>query len=52
MKETIIVLGAKKWSLTDEITKQEKAGVTIHYLMTGDLKDHIDTTNNERGYIP
>ena len=52
MKETIIVLGAKSWEMVDETTKQTRAGISLHYLMTGNLNDYVDTVNNVRGYVP
>lgn len=52
MKETIILLGAKPWSMTDEATKQTREGIALHYVMSDNLKDFVDTQNGMRGYQP
>ena len=52
MKETIILLGAKPWSMTDEKTGQVREGISLHYVMSDNLKDFVDTQNNMRGYQP
>lgn len=52
MNQTIIVLGAKAWSLVDERTKQEREGVSLHYLMTDNLKPCVDESTGLEGYQP
>ncbi len=52
MKETIILLGAKPWSMTDEKTGQIREGISLHYVMSDNLKDFVDTQNQMRGYQP
>ena len=52
MNQTIIVLGAKAWSLVDESTKKEREGVSLHYLMTDSLKPCVDESTGLEGYQP
>ena len=51
MKQNVIVLSAKNWSLTDEQSGQQRAGISIHYLMTDNLASFTDV-DGTRGYIP
>ena len=43
MKQNVIVLSARGWALVDERTKEERTGVSIHYLMT----DNLDPFKND-----
>ena len=52
MKQGIIVLGAKAWSLTDEKTQQEREGVSLHYLLTDNLEPCVDSASGLEGYQP
>ena len=52
MKERIIVLSAKGWSLEDERTKQVREGVSVHYVMTDNLTPNVDSISGVEGYIP
>lgn len=52
MKQKIIVLAAKGWSLVDEKTKEQREGVSLHYLLTDNLKPFADSASGTEGYIP
>lgn len=52
MKQNVIVLSARGWALVDERTKQERTGVSIHYLMTDNLEPCKDDITGEEGYMP
>lgn len=51
MKQNVTVISAKNWALTDEQTGQQRAGVSIHYLMTDKLVPFTDV-DGTRGYVP
>lgn len=51
MKQNVIVLSAKNWALTDEQTGQQRAGISIHYVMSDNLADFTDI-DGTRGYQP
>lgn len=52
MKQSIIILGAKAWSMIDDRTKQEREGVSLHYLTTDNLKPCVDDVTGLEGYQP
>ena len=47
MKQNVIVLCARGWALVDERTKQERQGVSIHYLNT-DTNEHHKKKSRRR----
>lgn len=51
MKQNVIVVSAKNWALTDEATGQQRAGISIHYLMTDNLAPFTDV-DGSRGFQP
>lgn len=52
MKQNVIVLSARGWSLIDERTKEERTGVSIHYIMTDKLDPYKNDSTGEEGYPP
>ncbi|MDE6872933.1 MAG: hypothetical protein K2P87_00535 [Lachnospiraceae bacterium] len=50
MKSKIIILSAKPWDMVDEVTKQPRSGVSLHYMMTETLKPQANSGNGELGY--
>lgn len=50
MNSKILLLHAKKWELTDEVTKQQRSGVSIQYVMTDTLVPNADPDTGELGY--
>lgn len=51
MKENIIILSAKNWSMADEQTGNIRSGISIHYLLTDNLKPWSDP-DGSRGFTP
>lgn len=43
-------MSAKPWSMVDEVTKAQRSGVSLHYIMTESLKPKVDPGNGELGY--
>ena len=52
MKQNVIVLSARGWALVDERTKEERSGVSIHYLMTDTMDPFKNDSTGEEGYQP
>ena len=50
MKSTVIVLSAKPWDMVDDVTKATRSGVSLHYVMTDNLKPKVDSESGELGY--
>ena len=50
MTDRIYVLYAKPYSFVDEDTKQKRDGVSVNYLVTGDLKDPGQQPDQSLGY--
>lgn len=50
MNSKITVLHARKWELEDEVTKQQRSGVSIRYVMTDNLTPNVDADTGELGY--
>lgn len=48
MKSKIIILFARAWSITDEVTKEQKSGVSIQYVMGDTLV--AKSTDDDLGY--
>ena len=52
MKQNVIVLSARGWAMVDERTKEERTGVSIHYVMTDNLDPCKNDATGEEGYQP
>ncbi len=50
MKSRIIILSARPWDMVDEVTKQPRSGVSLHYMMTESLKPQVNSESGELGY--
>lgn len=49
MKSTVIVLSARPWDMVDDVTKATRSGVSLHYVMTDNLKPKVDSESGELG---
>lgn len=43
-------MSAKPWSMVDEVTKAQRSGVSLHYMMTESLKPKVNSEDGELGY--
>lgn len=48
MKAPIVMLYARPWEMTDEVTKETRSGVSIQYMMTDTLIPALSDT--DKGY--
>lgn len=50
MNSKITILHARPWSMVDEVTKAQREGVSIQYVMTDRLVPNVDAETGELGY--
>lgn len=52
LKQRILVLSATPWSLIDEVTKQPKSGVSVHYILdNAEMSDKLKGSKPAKGSI-
>lgn len=51
MNSKITILHARPWTMVDEVTKAQREGVSIQYVMTGKLVPNVDAETGELGYV-
>lgn len=52
MKQKIIILFAKPWSIVDESTKEKKEGCSLHYITTDSLAPYTSDDGSSYGFQP
>ena len=50
MDAKVTILHAKPWSMVDEVTKQERSGVSVQYILSDSLAPNVDADTGELGY--
>ena len=50
MNQKIIILYARQWKMTDEVTGEIREGVSINYVNNEDLKPNFDSQSAFHGY--
>lgn len=45
--ETVLIISADKWNMTDEVTKEYREGITLQY-----LTDYREDTDTSLGFKP